>query len=101
MQRPQRPRHNKEVLMVTTQPAPVSVDRRSTSRQPQSRRRLATVLGGILLGVALLAGGLLIQAHRSQTSAPVSAQPAQAANWRFLERNQLPEFTGTVVSVAA
>ena len=86
--------------MVTTQSTPVSVDRRPTSRQPQPRRRLATLLGGIMLGVSLLAGVLLIQTHRPQPSAPASAQPAQATNWRFLERNQLPEITGAPAPAA-
>lgn len=87
--------------MVTTQSTPVSVDRRPTSRQSQPRRRLATLFGCMLLGVSLLAGVLLIQTHRPQPSAPASAQPAQATNWRFLERNQLPEITGAPAPEAA
>ncbi|MGN6755670.1 MAG: hypothetical protein ACTHMJ_04690 [Thermomicrobiales bacterium] len=86
--------------MVTTQSTPVSVDRRPTSRQPQPRRRLATLFGCMLLGVSLLAGVLLIQTHRPQPSAPASAQPAQAPNWRFLERNQLPEIAGAPAPAA-
>jgi hypothetical protein len=80
--------------MVTVQPAPVPVNPRSITRQTLARRRLAALLGCILLGMVLLAGGLFSQAHRFHTSAPTIAQPAQAPNWRFLERNQLPEITG-------
>jgi hypothetical protein len=100
MQRSQKPHHNKEVPMVTTQSAPVSVDRRSTMRRPLAHR-LAIAISGALLGMVLLAGGLFIHAHRPQTSVPASSQPAQATNWRFLERYQLPEITGASAPVNA
>jgi hypothetical protein len=86
--------------MVTTQSAPVPVNPRSIARQKLARRRVTALLGCILLGMTLFAGGLVVQDHRSPTSAPAIAQPAQPTNWRFLERNQLPETTGAPAPVA-